>query len=150
MPTKPILSIAQVDSSGTRRAVTLASITRLSEAPPLTPALGRTAPSRGDRALGLPESNVLLRDEPTAAMGAKKSALILDLIQRLKESGEIAMIIILHNCARIFDVCDRINLVEEGAIAFDKPTSETSVQAMTERVVNEYRSARAGRRLERP
>ena len=88
------------------------------------------------------KAKVLLLDEPTAAMGAKESALILDLIQRLKEGGDIAMIIIAHNYAQIFDVCDRINLVEAGVIAFDKPTSETSVQELTDRVVREYRSAR--------
>jgi ABC-type sugar transport system ATPase subunit len=88
------------------------------------------------------KAKVLLLDEPTAAMGAKESALILDLIQRLKEGGEVAMIIIAHNYAQIFDVCDRINLIEGGEIAFDKPTSETSVQELTDRVVREYRSAR--------
>jgi len=88
------------------------------------------------------KAKLLLLDEPTAAMGAKESALILDLIQRLKEEGDIAMIIIAHNYAQIFDVCDRINLVEGGVIAFDKRTSETSVQELTDRVVREYRSAR--------
>ena len=92
------------------------------------------------------KAKVLLLDEPTAAMGAKESALILDLIQRLKEGGDIAMIIVAHNYAQIFDVCDRINLVEEGVIAFDKRTSETSVQELTERVVREYRSARQAAR----
>jgi len=92
------------------------------------------------------KAKVLLLDEPTAAMGVKESALILDLIQHLKESGEIAMIIIAHNYAQIFDVCDRINLVEGGVIAFDKRTSETSVQELTERVVQEYRSAREAAR----
>ena len=88
------------------------------------------------------KAKVLLLDEPTAAMGAKELALILDLIQRLKEGGEIAMIIIAHNYAQVFDVCDRINLVEGGMIAFDKRTSETSVQELTERVVRQYRSVR--------
>jgi simple sugar transport system ATP-binding protein len=93
------------------------------------------------------KAKLLLLDEPTAAMGAKESALILDLIQRLKEGGDIAMIIIAHNYAQIFDVCDRINLVEAGVIAFDKPTPETSVQELTERVVHRYRSAREDVRL---
>ncbi len=91
-------------------------------------------------------AKVLLLDEPTAAMGVEESALILDLIQRLKERGDIAMIIIAHNYAQIFDVCDRINLVEDGVIAFDMRTSETSVQELTERVVREYRSAREAAR----
>jgi ABC-type sugar transport system ATPase subunit len=94
------------------------------------------------------KAKVLLLDEPTAAMGVKESALILELIQRLKEGGEVAMIIIAHNYAQIFDVCDRINLIEGGVIEFDKLTSETSVQELTDRVVSEYRSAREGVRLE--
>ncbi len=95
------------------------------------------------------EAKVLLLDEPTAAMGVKELALILDLIQRLKERGDIAIIIIAHNYAQIFDVCDRVNLIEGGVIAFDKPTAETSVQELTDRVVHEYRSARESRRVQR-
>ena len=95
------------------------------------------------------KAKVLLLDEPTAAMGAKESALILDLIQRLKEGGDIAMIIIAHNYAQIFNVCDRINLIEGGMVAFDKRTSETSVQELTDRVVRRYRSAREAVRYER-
>lgn len=88
------------------------------------------------------KAKLLLLDEPTAAMGAKESALILDVIQRLKEQGEMAIIIVAHNYAQIFDVCDRVNLVEGGEIVFDRATSETSVQELTDLVVNEYRSAR--------
>ena len=97
------------------------------------------------------KAKVLLLDEPTAAMGAKELALILDLILRLKEAGDVAMIIIAHNYAQIFDVCDRVNLIEGGLITFDKPTSETSVQELTDIVVKEYRSARLSlRRLVGP
>jgi len=88
------------------------------------------------------DAKVLLLDEPTAAMGAKESALILDVIHRLKEKGEVCIIIIAHNYAQIFDVCDRVNLLQNGRITFDKETSETSVQELTDLVVNEYRSAR--------
>jgi len=88
------------------------------------------------------KAKVLLLDEPTAAMGARESALILDLIQRLKEQGDMAIIIIAHNYAQIFDVCDRVNLIEGGTITFDKPTWETSVGELTDMVVNKYRSAR--------
>jgi simple sugar transport system ATP-binding protein len=92
------------------------------------------------------KAKVLLLDEPTAAMGAKESALILDLILRLKAEGDMAMIVIAHNYAQIFDVCDRINLIENGEITFDKRTSETSVAELTDMVVNEYRNARMGLR----
>ncbi len=88
------------------------------------------------------DAKLLLLDEPTAAMGAKESAQILDLIQRLKDESEVGIIIIAHNYAQIFDVCDRINLIRGGRIVFDKPTAETSVQELTDMVVNEYRTAR--------
>lgn len=88
------------------------------------------------------KARLLLLDEPTAAMGAKESALILDVIQRLKEDGDMGVIIIAHNYAQIFDVCDRVNLVRGGKIVFDKPTASTSVEELTDIVVNEYREAR--------
>jgi hypothetical protein len=37
-----------------------------------------------------------------------------------------------------------VNLVQDGRIAFDKPAGETSVEELTELVVDEYRKARRG------
>ncbi|HEV3127915.1 MAG TPA: ATP-binding cassette domain-containing protein [Solirubrobacteraceae bacterium] len=88
------------------------------------------------------QADILLLDEPLAAMGAKEGALILDLIQRLKESGEVSIIMILHNYIEVFQVGDRVNLIQEGEIALDKPTSETSVDELNEIVVEAYRRAR--------
>ena len=75
-------------------------------------------------------------------MGAKESAMILDVIQQLKEGGNMGIIIVAHNYAQIFDVCDRINLVMGGTVVFGKLTSETSIQELTDLVVQEYRDAR--------
>jgi simple sugar transport system ATP-binding protein len=90
------------------------------------------------------EARILLLDEPLAAMGAKEGALILDLVQRLRDKGDMSMILIVHNYAHVFEVCDRVNLLQHGKIAFDKPTNETSIDELTELVVNEYRKARMG------
>ncbi len=88
------------------------------------------------------EANILLLDEPLAAMGAKEGGMILELIQRLKEKGEVSVMMILHNYAHVFATCDRVNLLQDGVIALDKPTSETSVDELNEIVVEEYRRAR--------
>ena len=86
---------------------------------------------------------MLLLDEPLAAYGGtKEGALILDLIQRLKDERGIPMILIVHNYAQVFDVCDRINLLRNGRIEYDKPVAESSVEELTELVVSEYRKAR--------
>ena len=89
------------------------------------------------------EADILLLDEPLAAMGAKEGALILDLIQRLKDEGEVSIIMVLHNYVHVLASCDRVNLIQDGVIALDKPTGETSVEELTEIVVEEYRRARA-------
>jgi ABC-type sugar transport system ATPase subunit len=88
------------------------------------------------------DADIILLDEPLAAMGAKEGAMILDLIERLKNEGNVSIIMILHNYVHVLTACDRVNLIQDGVIALDKPTSETSVEELTEIVVEEYRRAR--------
>ena len=88
------------------------------------------------------EADIILLDEPLAAMGAKEGAAILDLIERLKKQGNVSIIMILHNYVHVLTACDRVNLIQDGVIALDKPTAETSVEELTEIVVEEYRRAR--------
>jgi simple sugar transport system ATP-binding protein len=89
------------------------------------------------------QADVLLLDEPLAAMGAKEGAMILDLIGRLKNEGRMSMIMILHNYTHVFQACDRVSLIQDGVIALDKETSQTSIEELNEIVVEEYRRARA-------
>jgi simple sugar transport system ATP-binding protein len=88
------------------------------------------------------EANILLLDEPLAAMGAKEGGMILELIQRLKEEGNVSVLMVLHNYVHVLATCDRVNLIQDGTIALDKPTAETSVEELTQIVVEEYRRAR--------
>jgi simple sugar transport system ATP-binding protein len=88
------------------------------------------------------DARILLLDEPLAAMGAREGRLILDLIRDLKARGEVSVVIIAHNYAQVLDVCDRVNLLQHGAITLDKKTADISVQELTDLVVAEYRSGR--------
>jgi ABC-type sugar transport system ATPase subunit len=67
---------------------------------------------------------------------------VLDLIKRLREAGEVSIVMILHNFVHVFQACDRLNLINDGEIVLDKPTSESSVEELTEVVVKEFRPAR--------
>jgi simple sugar transport system ATP-binding protein len=87
-------------------------------------------------------AKVLLLDEPTAAMGVRESAMILDLIRRLKERGEVSIILVAHNYAHVFDVCDRVSLLQNGEITFDRKTPDTSVEELMNLVLHEIRTAR--------
>jgi ABC-type sugar transport system ATPase subunit len=88
------------------------------------------------------DADIILLDEPLAAMGAKEGAQILDLVARLKEEGRVSIIMILHNYVHVLQACDRVSMIQDGTIALDKPTSETSVEELTDIVVNEYQRAR--------
>ncbi len=85
------------------------------------------------------EAKVILLDEPLAAMGAKESAIIIDLILELRQKRDVSMILIAHNFAQVVDVCDRVNLLQHGRITFDSPVGQTSVQELTELVSADYR-----------
>jgi ABC-type sugar transport system ATPase subunit len=63
---------------------------------------------------------------------------------KLRERGDVSMILIAHNYVHVFEVCDRVNLLRNGRITFDKKTSETSVEEVTDIVATEYRTTAAG------
>ncbi len=96
------------------------------------------------------DADIILLDEPLAAMGAKEGAQILDLVARLKEEARVSIIMILHNYVHVLQACDRVSMIQDGVIALDKPTSETSVEELTDIVVNEYKRARQEAHEEAP
>jgi ABC-type sugar transport system ATPase subunit len=81
-----------------------------------------------------------LLDEPLAAMGARESALIVDLIRSLSRERGISMIVIDHNYTHLFEICDRLNVIREGRVAADIRVQDTSLEQLTELMVSEYRS----------
>ena len=88
------------------------------------------------------DADIILLDEPLAAMGAKEGAMILDLVARLRAEGRVSILMIAHNYVHVLESCDRVNLIQDGQITFDKPTAGTSVEELNEIVVEEYRRAR--------
>jgi ABC-type sugar transport system ATPase subunit len=84
-------------------------------------------------------ATTLLLDEPLAAMGAREGKLILDLIRELKQRGDVSIIVIAHNFIHVFEIADRVNLLRNGTITFDRATADTSVDELTEIVAAEYR-----------
>ncbi len=83
---------------------------------------------------------ILLLDEPLAAMGARESRLIIDLVKDLAASGRVSIIVIDHNYAHLFELCDRINVMQDGRITTDQLVHETSLEDLTELMVSSFRS----------
>ncbi len=70
-------------------------------------------------------SKVVLLDEPTAALGVVQTKQVLDLIRRLKTQG-LAVVVISHNLADVFEVVDRIIVLRLGRRAGTYPIGKTS------------------------
>lgn len=58
-------------------------------------------------------SKVIILDEPTAALGVRESARVLQLIHDLRERG-LPVILISHNMQQVFEVADRIQVQRLG------------------------------------
>ncbi len=91
------------------------------------------------RATRREDVKILLLDEPLAAMGAKEAKLIIDLVHGIAKNRGVSMLVIDHNYTHIFELCDRINILEQGRITLDKRTSDTSLAELTEFMVSSYR-----------
>ncbi|MBV8940758.1 MAG: sugar ABC transporter ATP-binding protein [Solirubrobacterales bacterium] len=74
---------------------------------------------------------ILLLDEPLAAMGTKEAAAMMSVLARLRERSPISIIFVAHNFGHVLKLCDRVNLIQDGRIALEKPTSDTSVEELT-------------------
>jgi ABC-type sugar transport system ATPase subunit len=84
-------------------------------------------------------TKILLLDEPLSAMGARESRLIIDLVKDLASSGRVSIIVIDHNYAHLFELCDRLNVMNVGRITLDQQVRETSIEQLTELMVSAYR-----------
>jgi simple sugar transport system ATP-binding protein len=89
-------------------------------------------------------ARILLLDEPLAAMGAREARLIIDLIDRLRARGDIAIVMIAHNYAQTLEICDRVMLIQHGEVTFESHAATTSAEELLDIVRREYRAARAG------
>jgi fructose transport system ATP-binding protein len=57
--------------------------------------------------------HVVIMDEPTAALGVKESAQVLDLIGRVRDRG-LPVVLISHNMPHVFEIADRIHIQRLG------------------------------------
>ncbi|HVG48919.1 MAG TPA: ATP-binding cassette domain-containing protein [Rubellimicrobium sp.] len=69
--------------------------------------------------------NILVMDEPTAALGPSETAMVGDLIRRLKGQG-IGVFLVSHDLHDVFDLCDRIVVMNRGVLVGSHPIGEVS------------------------
>ena len=91
----------------------------------------------------LRNARVVLLDEPTAALGVAQTRQVLHMIRRLRDQG-LAVVVISHNLADVFEVVDRVIVLRLG-----KRVATFEVKSTTpERVVSAITGAEFGALME--
>ncbi|HEX6010322.1 MAG TPA: ATP-binding cassette domain-containing protein [Geminicoccaceae bacterium] len=71
------------------------------------------------------KAELLIMDEPTAALGVPEQRKVIELIRRLRQQ-DVAVIFISHNLVDIFAVADRILVLRRGLAAGERRPEESS------------------------
>ncbi len=81
---------------------------------------------------------IIIMDEPTAALGVEQTREVLRLIDTLRSRGK-TVIVISHNLSQIFKIADQISVMFHGEMAGTRRTKETT----REEIVSMIMGARA-------
>ena len=70
-------------------------------------------------------TKLLIFDEPTAYLSASEAEGLFGLIRRLKQEG-VTVVYISHRLEEVFDLCDRVTVLRDGAVVSSAPVADTN------------------------
>lgn len=85
------------------------------------------------------DSKVIVLDEPTSSLTAPEVAKLFEIMRQLRDQG-ISLIYISHKMDEIFEICDQVSVLRDGALVMTKDSADTNM--------NELISAMVGRSLD--
>jgi ABC-type sugar transport system ATPase subunit len=77
------------------------------------------------------QAQLVVMDEPTAALGVTQTRVVLDLIKRLSSRG-IAVLVISHNLTDVMEVADRVAVLYLGQMAAVAPADQLDTVSIVE------------------
>jgi simple sugar transport system ATP-binding protein len=80
-------------------------------------------------------ADLIVLDEPTAALGVAEVRKVIDFVRRIKDSGR-ACIYIEHNLAHVHEVADRLIVLDRGRIVSEISPKDMGVSALTEYLID--------------
>ena len=89
-------------------------------------------------------SQLMILDEPTAALGVAQTAMVLSLVRRLAEQG-YGVMIVSHNLNDVFEVADRIAVLRLGKMVAQGPVGQFDRQSVVEYMTTGRLSSRDGK-----
>ena len=88
-------------------------------------------------------SRLVILDEPTAALGLRESAKVLDLVRRLPERG-VAVLLISHNLEHVTQVADRAVVLRQGRTVGEAAPTAANHEALVSMIVGALPPTAAG------
>jgi ABC-type sugar transport system ATPase subunit len=80
-------------------------------------------------------AEIIIMDEPTAALGVKETAQVLDLIRKLKAEGR-TVILISHNMRDVVALADRVAILGAGRKYVDRPLDGLGADDLSHLIMN--------------
>lgn len=80
------------------------------------------------------DAEIIIMDEPTAALGVAESERVYSMIKQLKRNG-ISIIVISHNIEEIFQVCDKVLVLRLGKRVAIKETASSTKEEIVRLIV---------------
>jgi len=80
------------------------------------------------------KAEVIIMDEPTAALTEKEIGTLFEVIRKLKQEG-VSIVYISHRMEEIFEICDRITVMRDGMTVDTKPIPETGFEEVVRKMV---------------
>ena len=77
----------------------------------------------------------LIFDEPTAYLTRQEAAALFKLIRRLKAKG-VTIVYISHRLEEVFELCDRVSVLRDGALVGTRKVSETNEADLIALMIN--------------
>lgn len=79
-------------------------------------------------------ADVVIMDEPTAALGVRETAQVLDLIRALNGTGK-TVVLISHNMADVVAVAHRVAILRQGRKVIDRPVAGLDADMLSHMVM---------------
>ena len=79
-------------------------------------------------------ARILILDEPTAVLTPQETQALFVTLRRLRETG-ITLLLITHKLGEIMALCDAVTVMRQGAVVFDGPIAECSLDQLAEAMV---------------
>lgn len=80
------------------------------------------------------DAKVIIMDEPTAALTQSETVVLFEVIESLRKKG-VSIVYISHRMEEIFELCDRISVLRDGAYVGTKKIPETNMDEIVKMMI---------------